>query len=898
MKILKIKIVILIVFLAGCSNSPVNVRDSSMSENQPIKPQYSYNSAKKLMNDKRYNDAIITLKKISTEKNFSVPQKIKSLSLLGECYEKIGDFQHSIVTHEEARLLIEKKFDIYHLQYFNQLTLLARLYHESGQYGKAKQYSQQSLKIAEKLFGTQDHLEYARSLNILAMIYESLGDYDEAKRLYEQCLKILHKKYKSANCEISKIINNIAGIHLRQKEYQDAEKKYQQAISIDRSISGKDSLQTARDLNNLGIVYKSINLHAKAEAYYLSALSIYKKHHGDNHPLVAMTLNNLGEIYIQTKVFDQATSLLTEAYCIAMSHKLPEQIWHVQDSFRNLYDARDNPDLAIYFGKKTINTIQEMRFHLSSISKRYKKSFVKSKLSAYRKLADLLIRQERFFEAQHVLDLLKNEEYLEYMGIETFRGMEDKNRNTISLNENETNYDIQSSSIFETKEHFNEVNQVQQLRANKLKKSQNCFLAFLKKVQLEIIMDLDTTSVYEDLLSPNSDTPLLDALNEISDLYGYKSYLLHYLVTSKKVYMILHSSLYVSKGYEVYIDKASLNQIIFDFMEQTIQKNNNDKYLACANKLYETLFSPIAKDVKEGIIMLSLDGPLRYIPMGALYDGKKFLAEKYMFAIYSPDSNAGIKDRPKRPWTVNGMGITKKILNFSELKFVASELDNIILEENLYPEDQKGVLKGNVRLDEAFNFDALDNTVFNKHMLISLNHKRHPVLHIASHFELNPKSGSESYLLLGDGNKFMLTEMVKYRWKVDLLSLSACNTGKGTIDANGKEIDSFASLAIKSGAKSVIATLWKVYDESTGLFMQEFYKSYASQKGITKLKAIQDTQIKFIHGQIEPSSFALNAKRGSKEDQIPYTQNNPQMKKLDFSHPFFWAPFILFGNWL
>ena len=147
--------------------------------------------------------------------------------------------------------------------------------------------------------------------------------------------------------------------------------------------------------------------------------------------------------------------------------------------------------------------------------------------------------------------------------------------------------------------------------------------------------------------------------------------------------------------------------------------------------------------------------------------------------------------------------------------------------------------------------------------------KGYPALHIASHFVFKPGTERDSYLLLGDGTKLSLAQMndedLDFN-NVDLLTLSACETAMGGTKANGREIEGFGGFAQRQGAKAVLATLWPVADKSTGLFMKNMYE-LRQKKDLTKAEALQQAQIAFILSE-------------------------------HYSHPFFWGPFILMGNWL
>ena len=175
-------------------------------------------------------------------------------------------------------------------------------------------------------------------------------------------------------------------------------------------------------------------------------------------------------------------------------------------------------------------------------------------------------------------------------------------------------------------------------------------------------------------------------------------------------------------------------------------------------------------------------------------------------------------------------------------------------------EGRDGILKGPpIALDTAFNQQALEDALANPT----------PVVHIASHFKVAPGDEAGSYLVLGDGARLSLAEVSRsprLRFQgVELLTLSACETALGG-EASGMEIEGLGVLAQSKGAASVIASLWQVSDDSTPAFMQSFYAALVN-RGMTKAQAMQAAQVAMI---------------GSEFD----------------SDPFYWAPFILMGNWM
>ena len=120
---------------------------------------------------------------------------------------------------------------------------------------------------------------------------------------------------------------------------------------------------------------------------------------------------------------------------------------------------------------------------------------------------------------------------------------------------------------------------------------------------------------------------------------------------------------------------------------------------------------------------------------------------------------------------------------------------------------------------------------------------------------------------------------------VQLLTLSACNTGVG----DGAEVEGFGTLAQRQGAKAVVASLWPVEDESTSRLMQEFYRIRESSRGMTKLEALRESQLKLLRSDVK-----VKPGHATTPPEAPRFRINPA---APFAHPFYWAPFFLMGNW-
>jgi len=144
------------------------------------------------------------------------------------------------------------------------------------------------------------------------------------------------------------------------------------------------------------------------------------------------------------------------------------------------------------------------------------------------------------------------------------------------------------------------------------------------------------------------------------------------------------------------------------------------------------------------------------------------------------------------------------------------------------------------------------------------------IVHFATHGILNASTPLDSYIQLATGGspesaQLTLGEIGGLPFnKVDLVTLSACETAVGNREPDGGEVTTLAHAFSSAGATTVLASLWSVGDESTKEFMMEFYRQLAA--GTSKAAALQSAQLKLL-------------------------------KSAKFSRPLYWAPFVLMGDW-
>jgi CHAT domain-containing protein len=364
------------------------------------------------------------------------------------------------------------------------------------------------------------------------------------------------------------------------------------------------------------------------------------------------------------------------------------------------------------------------------------------------------------------------------------------------------------------------------------------------------------------------------------------------VLDDKCVMMVITPATRVAR--EIPISKVALRGKVFAFAQALAEHDSEEDTLPKAQDLYTVLIAPIEKDLEGAqarTLVWSLDDVLRYVPLAALYDGKQYLLERYRSAVITMASVGNLKDQPQvGRWRGLAMGVSKDYDGLGKLQAVPGELDSVVRSDQT--PGSHGPVPGTILLDDSFTQTGMESAL----------DQRPPLVHIASHYVFHVGDDTQSYLLLGGkdagGQGFHLTladlrddQRMDFQG-IELLTLSGCETAKGSKDSDGREIDGLGITAQRKGAKAVVATLWEVDDASVGLLMATFYKLWVTTAGITKAEALQQAQLALLHGTVVPAGTPQGSPaRGfsvSASKQPPASQ---------YANPYYWAPFILIGNW-
>jgi CHAT domain-containing protein/Flp pilus assembly protein TadD len=274
--------------------------------------------------------------------------------LVGINENSLGALYYDQGRYGEAEALLLNALDIFRAQpdrtqgeIASTLNNLALLYQDQGRYREAEPIYEEALAISRALFG-EGNVDSAAILDNLATLYDAQGRYGEAIALYEQALAIRRDQLGNAHPEVALNLNGLALTHWKQGDYDRAEPLLQEALTIGRQQFGEDHPEVALTLSNLAVLYRAQGRLAAAEPLFTDTLAIWREHLG-NHPRVGAGLNNLAWLYMQQQRYAEALPLFQEALAIVQASS-GETHPDAATTFSNLailYGAEGNVDGAI-----------------------------------------------------------------------------------------------------------------------------------------------------------------------------------------------------------------------------------------------------------------------------------------------------------------------------------------------------------------------------------------------------------------------------------------------------------------------------------------------------------------------------------------------------------------------
>jgi CHAT domain-containing protein/Tfp pilus assembly protein PilF len=826
----------------------------------------------------------------------------RTLNNLGLLHNEMGEAQKALEYHQKALRLRKENKD--RAGEATSLNSLGVVYLDLGENQKALETLNSALAIRRE---TGNKSGEAITLNNIGRVYDELGQERKALDYFTKSATLRSELGDKIGRAIT--LNNIGLVYSDLGEYQKSLENYEQSLAIINEFG--TSGQKATVLNNMGTAYMDLKQPPKSLEYHLKALPLNRE--SGRKSSEATTLNNIGFAYKELNDIPKSLENLHQALLISrtIGSKGLEAI--VLSNLMLTAKVSGKPQTAVFYGKQSVNKYQELRRAIKGMDAETQRAYLKTVEKIYRFLADLLIEQGRFAQAEQVLRMLKEQEYFDFVRRDADEIKTLSQR--VALNEKEQlllkRYSKLADRVTEIGDKFELLNnrkrrlsrsdeqlsdeeqkQYEQLSAQ-LADANAAFRLFLEK---ELTAELGTEKVKKIELDRN----LQDKLRK----WGTGTVAVYTVVTENRYRVILTTPTIQIDG-KTEIKADELNKKIFAFRE--VLQNPELDPRPLGKEIYDILLKPIEKELKAAgakTLIWSLDGTLRYIPLAALSpDAKTYLVEKFQNVILTPKTRDDISEY-QNEWKALGFGVSEEqtiaypedpneTVTLSALPGTKTELNAIIRDEN--NPQEKGILAGKRFLDKKFTLENLTDSLVKE---TPDGRRKYTVVHLASHFRLGA-NWSESFLVLGNSKILTLEELSNSPeitfGDVELITLSACNTAFSDT-SSGREVDSLAEAIQTKSGKAVLASLWEVSDESTSLLMSNFYRFRKENPSQTKAEAMQKAQKMLLASGVTPTETI--SKRSAANSANP--TNAPKFvteKNRPFAHPYYWSGFVLIGNW-
>ncbi len=852
-----------------------------------------------------------------------IGQFVPAYVFLARIDERLGDYEGSEAASREAIRLAETTHGgPLQRHQLTALTQLGALLDARGRPREALPFAEQAVALGERTLGA-DAPALVTSLQSLADVHRALGQLPEAWHLYEQIGRIVARS--PADVELPTRVTYYRGLANLQLDLGN----------VDEAVAALEAGLDATRAEPALVLQRGYLMETLAQAsarrgdpqsraYYAEALQLFGSRLPAAHPTILRVVNELcgldirehapaaaaecGEARsrlestqdvdpaLRAAVYDNlnelsraggdladAVSFGASAVSAAEGIGTPEPLARAYFITARALNAQGRTALAIFFGKRAIAQVERQRLYFSGEDERLDRGFLLDKIAMYRTVADWLMGSGRIDEGLEVLQLLKAQELYDF----TSRGAAwDVPGSGPALTDLERTWgrryaavllaDTASGAEIDRLHRLQDRSRITMRERQRLdallQRAQQAEGARARRIQEFIAANAKTGTAG----STASATERIDAKSlEVAIARApADSAIAIYVLTEKRLRLLI-ATRRTQLEIPVSVDARDLQRRIGHFLDRIGQRAPID---APARALYDTLARPldqVARQEKLTHLFLWLDGPLRYVPFGALEapDGT-YLADRYAIAVLAgvglPSAQSAGAPENTAPLRVLGFGVTRAVAGFQSLPGMADELcyvvDGPITGLATHSAACRGAavgggaLPGEAFADGAFTSQRFETSLQAPHA--------YTVLHVGTHFSLRPGNAMRSFLVLGDGSRLMLDTLATLDFSgLDLVTLSACQTAMdGGQTDDGREIEGLSAIVQQRGARTVVAGLWRVEDQSTAQLMHNMYLALAAD-GTDVAGALQQAQTRLR---------ALTV-----DGRHPY------------AHPYYWAGFVV-----
>ena len=811
-----------------------------------------------------------------------------SFNNLGNVLFDEGDLD-AAQDHFQHALEIKKNLVPGSLDMANTLNNLGNIEWRRGELEQAREYLQRALTLYEKHPQASRHV--ASVLINLGRVATDRLEPDQAEDHYHQALKVLEVAAPRSSL-VAKCLHNLGALAGARGDSKGAAAYFQRSLKIKEHIA-PESLDVANSLDNLGLVARDQGDLEEAERYFQRALSIRQKLAPASLD-VAISLNNLGMIAQDAGEPDQALAQFRKA--LAIRKRLAPESLAMAVSLNNLgllELGRGDPQSAARRFEGAVGVLEAQIDKLGG-SQDLKGNYRAQYGHYYRRLIRALLRLDRRRDAFDVLERSRARSFLamlaerDVLSTGVPEALEKRRR---SLERRYDELQLQMARLDTTEKGYEELS------------SEQVKILSERRALIEEIREASPR-----VAALRYPRPL--GFSEAQEALDPGSVMLSYSVGKERtdLFVVTRDQPLRVEAFDVGEDelwdevRRFRNLIGQARRDSKLGKQRIADLKRIGRRLYQGLVKPVADVVDAGDRILFVpDGPLHLLPFGALTDrdGRYLTEWKPIHVVISATVFAEMK-KARQP---SG----RIVAGASPMSFTAFAQPGV--PANLSRGNMDDV--SDVRLRSVLRrglFDELTSLPYSRQEVERITKlfppeaaraylgqqateeraksvgKETRILHFAVHSHLDDHFPLNSALVLtipeelgGDRDNGLLQAWEVFqdiRLDADLVVLSSCRSGLGK-EQGGEGLIGLTRAFQYAGARSVIASLWRVEDRATAELMERFYRHLRG--GSSKDEALRAAQLELI--------------------RPPAGSETTQTLAEEWAEPYYWAAFQVIGDW-
>ena len=797
-------------------------------------------------------------------------------SNLAIAHRKLGELQKALQAGQRAleiaRQLGNRRSEGVRLQ------KLGIIYKEMGNFEQALLCHEKALAIAREV---GDKRNQVREFCNIGIVYTHLGEYEEALSLMKQGLKLARGNgYKQSQL---RLLGNIGIVFEQCGDYTNALSYFRRSLALAREIGERGSVATT--LGNIGLVLAKTDDYAGAKEYYQRALEIhrqtgYKK--GE-----AFALNGFAAASLKTGDDKDAQAAFDKALRIAQKIESPTEQWKAHAGLASVYENRGEDDRALLHYGHAVKIIEGVQSALTVED--FKAGFMETNHVVYEKMIALLAKRHT-----------ENPDY-GYERQAFLVAEKAKARAFIALLA-EARADVYSGVDPGLKE---EEKRLQRRLAATQRRRQTPHLSKTERGRLAVSADSLERAIDLLKIRLRAGNPRYAALMHPQPLHLRKvqkhlpdeqTAIVEYFIGRNA------SFVWIIKKQEAFMQRLPgqrlIEQKVREFLA-TISRpvrlgNPFSAHISAGVELYNMLIAPVRDKLTARRLIIVPDGLLFLLPFEALVSQiDRAGAAHYLFfdfrLVYAPSATAWrcleeTSTLPERRLLAFGDPVYTSNATLASRQGAAISANNAaaIAASTAARKADRGDFYLNrlpysgVEVKEiAALFPAAAQKVYleenaREEVLKNEDLMRYSFIHFAAHCLLDQqRPGCSSIVLTQDDDPaedgfLQVNEILNLKLHADLVVLSACQTGLGRL-RKGEGIIGLARAFMYAGSSSVLVSLWNINDGATADLMRQFYTCLA--KGVGKSESLRLAKLAML-----------------------------QSPRRLYSHPYYWASFVLIGN--